>query len=253
MGQNVVFVTAAGYPNKIPHTKYCLNTWEWWCNKHGAFLFVWDPKPEDYYPMRPTWLRYSAFQVLDDHNIRFDRVALVDADTMVNWDCPDFFRLVGNSLGAVRDGKRPRWTQKSIKSFQHLFPDVRLQIQDYFNAGFLILNKTHRFLFQEMLDFYGCHGDQIREIIRRTQKGTDQTLLNFMVKKNGYSLHYLSYEFNAMHFIPQMFHNRFLFQTCGIHVFLKKGKIRHFAGIRKNAIETIMRATWNSIKGHYSE
>ena len=41
--------------------------------------------------MKPTWQRWHVWDVLEANNIDADNVALVDIDTMVHWDCPNFF------------------------------------------------------------------------------------------------------------------------------------------------------------------
>ena len=48
--------------------------------------------------MKPTWQRWHAMEVLDANGIEYDNVALVDIDTMVHWDCPDFFEASGIRL-----------------------------------------------------------------------------------------------------------------------------------------------------------
>ena len=39
-------------------------------------------------------------EVLDNNGIEYDNVRLVDIDTMVHWDCPNFFEEGNGEFGA---------------------------------------------------------------------------------------------------------------------------------------------------------
>ncbi|MFC2155291.1 hypothetical protein ACFLRB_02215, partial [Acidobacteriota bacterium] len=45
--------------------------------------------------------------------IKFDQVAMVDADTLVHPDCPDFFKIAADRFCVVRDNRRSRWVKKA--------------------------------------------------------------------------------------------------------------------------------------------
>lgn len=248
MKQNVVFITAVNYPEKINYAEFSFYTWQQWCEKNDTLLFTWDVKKEKSDTMRPTWMRYKMFDILDRQGIDFDQVAMVDADTMVRWDCPDFFKITDGKFCAVHDSRRCMWVRKSIRVYRHLFPGVTLDYRDYFNAGFVIVNQKHRTLFNDMLDLYLSGEAHIRALIRNLKMGSDQTPLNYMVAQKGYEKNYLPKEYNYMHFIPFVFNNDFLVEHCPIKSFIKKGYILHFTGINKSLNKRIMARTWAAMK-----
>jgi lipopolysaccharide biosynthesis glycosyltransferase len=260
MAKNIVFITALGYPEKIPFAKYSIHTWEWWCQKHNARLYVLNQNAEEYRKkgIRPTWARYHVFEILEQRGIDFHQVAMADADTMVRWDCPNFFNLTRDQYTVVRDTQQKHWVKKSIQAFQHLFPHTTLPLKDYFNAGFMIINPDHRQFFKKILEFYHLHEKELRNITRTKQKGSDQTPLNFLEKNQGeqyqesLKVNYLPREYNFMHFIPPVFNNSLLIHLLPLNTFIKKAYIWHFMGIRKQLNPVIMRRTWEAIKEHYA-
>ncbi|MCK5057792.1 MAG: hypothetical protein KAT34_14125 [Candidatus Aminicenantes bacterium] len=251
MTKNVVFITAVNYPEKIDYAQFCFDTWQAWCEKNNARLFIWDTQKAKTDTMRPTWMRYRMFEILDQQGIHFDRAAMVDADTMVRRDCPNFFNIAANRFCVVRDNRRSRWVKKSIRVYRHLFPGVHLDSNDYFNAGFMIVNREHRPLFKAMLDFYNARDTHLRRLIREHRMGSDQTPLNFIVAKSGYKKKYLPREFNYMHFIPLVFRNRFLAERFPLKNFLKKGYIFHFTGMNKTLNKRFMARTREAMEKNY--
>ena len=250
--KNLVFLTALGPHRRIRYARYSLLTWRWWCRRHGVRLHVMRRKPLDVEGMRPTWMRYAMFDVLDRAGIQWERAAMVDADTMVRWDCPDFFHQVDTALAAVKDGCRPRWVKRSIRVYGCLFPDTELEADAYFNAGFLVVNPGHRRLFEEMIRLYLENEARMRTLIRRYRRGSDQTPLNFMVKRLGLPLDYLPETFNATHLLPFWRNQRLLIGRADPEAFVRRGHVWHFTGVHRDLVEGIMRRTWERIEDHYA-
>jgi lipopolysaccharide biosynthesis glycosyltransferase len=196
-------------------------------------------------------MRYHVFDILDKHSIPYDQVALVDADTMIRWDCPNFFELSERKFCVVRDEKRRLWVKKSIRSFQPFYPGIKLDPRDYFNAGFMIFNENHHGLFQAMVQFYHSNKTRIQEVTRTLRKGTDQSSLNFMVMKQNIGIKYLAEQYNYMHFVKFRYNNPWLIRKCNISTFVQKGFIWHFIGIDKRLNDSIMGKTWEHIRHQY--
>lgn len=252
MKKNVVVITAVGYPQKISYARYCFYVWNWWCRKNNVRLFILNRNYSNPDDMRPTWMRYHVFDILERHGFPYDQIALVDADTMIRWDCPNFFEISERKFCVVRDEKRRLWVRKSIRAYQPFYPGIKLDPQDYFNAGFMIFNENHRGLFQAMRQFYHSNKNRIREITRTLRKGTDQSPLNFMVMKENTEIKYLTEQYNYMHFLNFWYNNPWLMKKYNISAFVQKGFIWHFIGIDKRLNETIMGKTWERIKHNYA-
>jgi lipopolysaccharide biosynthesis glycosyltransferase len=249
--QDVVFITAIGYPQKMTYGEFCFKTWEWWCRKNGVRLFIMKENRLTPEVSKPTWLRYSLFSVLEEAKIPCDRAAMVDGDTMVRWDCPNFFELAEDQFCAVRDDRYPQWVRKSIKGYRHLFPNIDLEVRDYFNAGFVIVGQRHRPLFRAVLNFYRHHQGYLDNLERRLRRGTDQTPLNYLARKNGWPVKYLPEAYNLLHFVPSRYDHPWLIDRFPLDSFIRRGYIWHFNGLRKSLNRRIMQRTWTSIRHHY--
>ena len=109
--KNVVFMTAmVDAPDRLDYAEWCYKSWQYWCDKNDVQLFILEdelrPKGDGTMKvpgMKPTWQRWHAMDVLDANGIEYDNVALVDIDTMVHWDCPDFFEASKGEFGAIQD------------------------------------------------------------------------------------------------------------------------------------------------------
>ena len=84
-------------------------------------------------------MRYFIGDVRDIHRLK---MAMVDVDTMIRWDAPNFFELTDRKFSACVDNDNISWVKQSIDGYQHMFPDVKLDWTDYFNCGFIVLNEN---------------------------------------------------------------------------------------------------------------
>jgi lipopolysaccharide biosynthesis glycosyltransferase len=239
--RNVLFMVAMPFKSGLAdYVEYSLKTWHAWCQRHGVRLFVWREPLEDVHAMKPTWQRYHLFDVLEREGIEFDRVAYLDVDTMVRWDCPNFFEAAGDGLGVVRDIS-PRWAYHGIKAYQRFFPGVDMPWYDYFNAGFTLLNRGHRRFFQAILEFYRANRAALLELEKEDGLGTDQTPVNFLARREGVPLKYL----------PPIFNLIVQGNLMERDLFVEMGHIWHFAGLPQEVRLDLMRTTWQTYSAQY--
>jgi lipopolysaccharide biosynthesis glycosyltransferase len=241
--RNLVFMVAVPFNRDLSYVQYARRTWESWCLRNDVTLQIWDQPIEDPALMKPNWQRYHLFDALDRQGLAFDRIAYVDCDTMIRWDCPNFFEFFdGNerSLGVVRDNS-PRWMYESMKAHRRFFPQVALPWYNYFNSGFMVLNNNHRPFFQAIRDFYREHREELLEMENRGGLGTDQTPVNYLAKREGIELTYLPPTFNLLplHSLIKGF------------LFVEMGYIWHFAGFSSEPRVRCMQATWETFAERY--
>jgi len=76
------------------------------------------------------------------------------------------------------------WVTRSIRDFNNeLFRiDNPPNPWTYINGGFQIVNKEHRKFFSDMKDFYSNNKIDIQNAIDKIKAGTDQTIVNYMLK-----------------------------------------------------------------------
>ena len=107
MKNNIVFMTCLEKaPDYLDYKEWCFKTWKYWCDKNDVQLFILDEELQpteggvltDSPGMKPTWQRWHVFDVLDANDIEYDNVALVDIDTMIHWDAPNFFESTSYEL-----------------------------------------------------------------------------------------------------------------------------------------------------------
>jgi len=184
---DIVFIpniTLGDDRNKSYH--YSVQSWKAWCDKNDCELLVWEDLlfPVDY--MKITWQRYYLFDFLEENSIDYNQILMVDADTIVHPDCPNFFDESENKYCGVMNDGCYEWTGRSIREFgAKLFDGHKIMPHRYINGGFQIVNKEHRWFFDEMKKYYEGDAENIRKVIAEVKAGTDQTILNFMLDKHN--------------------------------------------------------------------
>ena len=251
--KNIVFMTCLEKaPDFCDYKEWCYNTWRYWCDKNDVELFiledelqptgggVWTDEPG----MKPTWQRWHVFDVLDANEIEYDNVALVDIDTMVHWDCPNFFEEANGEFGAIQARFFIEWTHNSIKGYQDMWPDTKFDWTTYFNCGFIVLNKKHKEWCKSVTDFYYENQLELRTRQHQTvKKGSDQTPINYMIRASEHPINFLDERFNL-----QQLHLRGLLQS---DLLWNCGWVWHFNGFDKTQRNQLMSSVWNQIKDNY--
>ena len=243
MSKNVVFITSIKGAVDTTYEPYCLNTWKWWCGKNNVELFILNEPLTDPMHMKPTWQRWYVFDILEANDIDYNQVAMVDVDTMIKWDTPNFFDLTEDKFSAVVDQDNIGWVKGSIDGYKSFFKDVNLSWLDYFNCGFIVLNKKHKELCKKIIEFWGDNTDELINLQNTISKGTDQTPVNYIVKGSKFDINYLPKTFNLTHFNRKEILNDLMFIDCGY--------IWHFNGFEKSWRHPLMQQTWDKIKGNY--
>ena len=135
--------------------KYSIDSWKRWCDKNDCELFVLNDLILENDKMGIGWQRYYLFDILDANEIEYDQVLMVDADTIVHPDCPNFFEQVDGKFGVVQQDGCYEWVNRSISKYRdHLFPNIHIKTWEYFNSGFMVLNKSHLEFCKKVYKFY---------------------------------------------------------------------------------------------------
>jgi len=196
--KNIVFIPniKAGDGRSNPY-QYCINSWSSFCKKYGCELVVWDKELFPVNQMKITWQRYYLFDILDANEIDYDQVLMVDADTIVHPDCPNFFEETDNKYCGVMNDGCYEWVIRSIRDFSNLmFKDKWVNPWEYINGGFQIVNKKHRPFFEFMKKYYLDNAPLILESIEKSKTATDQTILNYLLQENNIDLKILPVCYN---------------------------------------------------------
>jgi hypothetical protein len=198
MKRNIVFMTAISFPGQeyrsIPYT-YGIRSWTSWCIKNNCDLFVLDTPifHADY--CKPNFYRYWAFDLLDANGIDYNQICLTDADCIIHPDCPNFFELTENKYTVTNTEGNMDWVCRSLENYGELVFRTTFPLHRYFNAGFQVINKTHRPLIDKFKQFYHDNRDIIVHMQTTYGTGTDQPLINYIVNLSNTDVKYLHYQY----------------------------------------------------------
>lgn len=199
-----------------PDKSFVSNTsWAWqkWCIKNNVDYIVWEDPIYDIDDMVSIVQRYYLLDILEENGLQYDQICCVDYDTFPMWHCPNFFEMTNGNFTCALDGGEPHQLNRSIRMVRaNWYPEVKdVSWSNYFNAGFVVYNNTHRSAFMELIDFYKKEVKETRnwyKINNSTDFGDDQTIINFLIRKYKYPITYLPRSFNVMdHHMRCMFFN----------------------------------------------
>jgi hypothetical protein len=187
--------------------------------KHGGFL--------------PIYEKENAFDLLDE----YDQIAIIDADIFIRDDAPNIFDDFGTDCawGSVVERNMPitsEYRQKIINysrmQYEFLHKQRKIDFNpnssgyEFFNMGLILINSA---LFKPYLS-----GQNAKQFISRNEFkdfvdgqgawkwSTDQTLLNFFLKKYEVPVKYLDWKWNALY---KGIQNNKIPEAYFIHFFLK--------------------------------
>lgn len=211
----------------LPYS-FSVKSWQKWCEQNNAELLVLDslllPKED----MGICWQRYYLFDILESNKIDFDQVLMVDSDTIVHPDCPDFFQMTNHEYTGIHNEGSYDWIFRSIENYsKFVFNDRQIDWWKYINGGFQIVNKQHKNFFKSMIEFYFANKELLIQMQNTYHVGTDQTPLNYLLQINNIKTTLLPYEFNMTDMSRKEVLDKDLTMT-------KMGWIYHFNAIPDN-------------------
>ena len=236
--KNIVFIPNIEISNnRSTSYHYSVKSWKYWCDKNNCDLIEWkDPIMDpDQFPiiMQREWV----FDILEHNDISYDQVLIVDADIIVHPDCPNFFNETNHEYTAVLNNGCYEWVMRSVREWgSSLFPQQPLiKTYDYFNTGFVIMNKKHKPFLKEIQELYLNRGEEIKVYRDKIKASTGQTIVNFMLQKHNIKTTKLSEVYNLQDLFKKSLlhlpgHSWF---SDELH-FLDAGWIYHFNAIPQN-------------------
>lgn len=203
MKKNIIFIPAIDAGRGRHHAyNYSVQSWKNWAKKHNAEVLVWDTPLYTWDEMTIPWQRYHLFKILDHNEIEFDQVLMVDSDTIVHPDTPNFFEMTERKYTGVLDLGCWEWTGRSLRHYKDVFDGYNLDRGMYFNGGFQIVNESHREFFDLVLDFY--FKNQFTLVAKqKAGLGTDQTPINYLAQINSIGLKMLPSTYNLHHMVSK--------------------------------------------------
>jgi len=184
-------------PSRSLPYQYSMKSWKKWCDANDCELLILDELLFPIEQMGICWQRYFLFDILEANDTNYDQVLMVDSDTIVHPDCPNFFDLTDRKYAGVHNDGSYDWVLRSIENYsKHIFDGFELEWWNYINGGFQIVNSTHKDFFKTITDFYHTNREQLQWMENTYHVGSDQTPMNFLLQKNEIDVKVLPYEFN---------------------------------------------------------
>ena len=115
--EEAVNKSGIGRADRTKGYKYGVDSWKQWCEKHDVEFFLMDELLVPESEMVITWQRWYVLEILEKNGVDYDQVLLVDADSVIHPDCPNFFDMTGRKLCGVHMNGSYDWVIRSIENY----------------------------------------------------------------------------------------------------------------------------------------
>lgn len=248
MKKNLIYIVAIDHEissiKNSDYSQYCIETWKYWCDKHNIDLIV--NKEHDTRFGRPTWNKELIYDIGKD----YEKIGVVDSDTMVKWDAPNIFDHFDTEFCGINDIADLSWVINSLDVYKKFFPNTEMDPMKYMNAGVVFFHNKHLHIFKQVLDFYLNNKQELDNWSHGG--GREQTILNYFLEKNNVEKRFSDYSWNllSMH-RKDIFKHNWQLNTDSTPFFIKYGYIWHFTGFPIEQRVSIMQQTWDITKNKY--
>ena len=248
MSKNLIYMVAIDHDSSkyrnSDYSNYSINTWEFWCKKNNVDFMLIDEHDERL--GKPIWNKELVFEKAS----KYDKIGVVDSDTMIRWDTPDIFETYDDEFCGIVDKANLRWTMDSLRVYKKFFNNIMVNYDEYINAGILFFSKKHLSLFEEILNFYLENREELDNW--KLGGGKEQTILNYHLKKSGFKRKFLDQRWNLMglHKNDMLSHNWQLGEDK-TPFFIKYSYIWHFTGFGIPDRIKLMSDTWDFVRANY--
>ena len=196
---NIVFIPNINLNNgRSDGYKYSIDSWKRWCDKNNCLLIEWKDPILDPNKFKITLQRWWVFDILEYNNIDYDQILMVDADTIIHPDCPNFFEHTNYKFSAVLNNGCYEWVTRSINKWNVLFDSTyeKPNTWEYINGGFIIGNKSTKYIYDIIKNYFHDNIDEINHYLPIINAGTDQTIINYLLKHNNVDVNLMKECFN---------------------------------------------------------
>lgn len=175
-----------------------VKSWKHWCTKNDCDFYVVSDPVFAFNEVPPQAQKLWIYDIIQMNEIEFDQVAVVDYDTFVMPDCPNFFNNTNGNFCAVPDNGFGPQINRLIRLFRTAwFPSSKISWDNYFNSGFFVFNKTHKKMFDSATKFYFDKRLEFASL-NKANDLNDQTVFNFVLEDCGFELNLFPRSYNVL-------------------------------------------------------
>ena len=233
--------------NHSVYANYSKKTWEYWCRKNNVDLHVVTEHNPKY--GFPIWNQLDVCDIGKE----YEKIGVVDCDTMVKWDTPNIFESLEDGISGVKDQSNLKWIHDSIANYgDSFFQEYKMDIDNYINSGVVFLDKESLSVYKKLRDFYFKHQDKLDNW--NMGGGKTQTLLNYHIQTDCMKMNLIPPIWNlvAIH-RKNMFSHNWQLKKDMTPFYVKYANIWHFTGFAIEQREEIMKQTWENYQDKYYE
>jgi hypothetical protein len=237
--------------SKHSHKKYSdltIKSWEFYCKRYNIDFHIVREKRKD--------IKHSVFHkefVFDYIGESYNKIGIVDFDTMVKWDSPNVFELYDDEFVGIMDNASIWWFLNSINAYKSNFKElssINLKISENINGGVLFFTNKHKNFFDKIKKFYFSNKNLI-DNWNIPNTGREQTILNLFLKKENIKRKFLPYAWNTVGMIKRGMLSGNEKLNDPTPLFLKYGYIWHFTGFPIEKRSNLISQIWNQTKNLY--
>ncbi len=241
--KNLIYIPATrGLDQELP---FGIKTWKFYCSKYSIDLVVSKESVKD---NREVYKNDNFQQYFVDTllTLEYDRVLIVDCDTMIRWDAPNIFELYPkDTFTVVRDVSGYHSGKYHLDQWLFFNPNIKTPPKDYFNSGFVLLSKNNYLKLREaMLPYYNYYIDVKQNNSLRIDT-SDQTPTNII----AYDLFS-----EDIKYLSDIWNNMVMFKYDDAS-FINDSYVWHFTGPKLGGWENkhiLMEQIWNHVNPHYN-
>ena len=123
MSKNVVFMVNLVESAKVDRTKpyeFSINSWKHYCTKHECELYVLEDRIYEEEYLLANWHKTFCTTVLENSDVEFDKICVVDCDTLVHPDAPNIFDVTStNDIYGVHNMGNYDWVIRSMENYSY--------------------------------------------------------------------------------------------------------------------------------------
>jgi len=235
---------------------YSKKSWEYWCKKNDVIFVHYDVTTyDDQLKYKINWQRWlDIFDFVKNKVGDFDQILAVDASIMVKWDAPNFFNESESKLCGILGNENMKWVYESINGYKDLFNGFEFNYTKHFLAGFVLFNKNHKPMFDDLKKFYfDNHESILNHEDKLVKRGRDQPVLNYFIQINKID----TKVFPISHGVNHLWRRNLLtgnsYTNDKTPFFIKYLNVWIFSGFSDRGVTRtqLMKQTWDLIKQNY--
>lgn len=240
--KNLIYIPATnGIQSELP---YGIKSWEYYCKKYDIQLIISNELPPNNNEIYKN-VNFQQYLTPTLEEEEYDRLLIVDCDTMIRWDAPNIFnKFHKHTFTVVKDISGENSGRYHLNQWLSFNPNIKTPPQNYFNSGFILTTKDNYLkLKKHIKPYYDYYIDVKRNDIHRIDT-SDQTPTNI-----------LAYELfeKEIQFLPDIWNNMVMFKYDDAS-FINDSYIWHFTGPKMGGWgnkKNIMKSIWDAIHSYY--